>query len=1116
MTHRRSWQYLLAACSLLVTALITGSAHAKPLGPLADFSDDGRVLSIRSRDGELMTLEFYRPDIVRVRIGAAGRLDDADDPGDGGDGQTPIIISTPQPVERRLEARADHLLLQSAALSLRIHRNPLRLEGWDAANARPLWRELTPVDLDVAARRTRQSLASSADEQFYGGGQHNGRFAFKGQRMVIGYSAGWNEGDRPNPAPFYFSSAGYGVLRNTWSDGAYDFRSDEHLVAEHCEARFDALYIAGATPQALLEGYTALTGRPPLLPRWAHGFGDADCYNDRDNADKPGSVPPGWSDGPSGTTVDVIASVARRYQEHDMPGAWILPNDGYGCGYVDLPRVAGELAALGWRTGLWTEKGVERIAWEVGSAGSRVQKLDVAWVGPGKQFAADANRAAFEGLRDHSDSRPVVWTVRGWAGIQRHSITWTGDQAGGWDFIRWHVPTYLGGGLSGQAYTAADVDGIFLGAPESYTRDLQWKAFTPVLMGMSGWSPSERKHPWWFDEPHRSIHRRYLKLRQQLMPYLYSYAAEAAASGAPIVRALMWDHPDDPDAQRGRHGQQFFFGRDFLVAPVFSSQRASGGWREGVHLPPGRWIDYWDGRVFDAPDSGLTLNYPVTLERIPLLVRAGAIVPMEALSQPRGAVASANPLLLDLYPHGESRFSLYEDDGLTREHLSGAFARQEFKLSAPTAGAGPITLHIGAINGHYRGMAPERAYRLQIHTRFAIADVRQDGVALAAASSLEQLMQLTQGEAASWFYDADDRFGTLHVRTASLAAGRTLNVEVRPAPGATPVATPPLPSMPARAGFVPAAAITVVSRPFEAPDMPLENAFDDRPDTWFRSSRDASVVYGAPEFTLFLGDRRVIDGFDIEPRNDRSWRFGQIKDYAIDMADSNGEWGAPTRQGRLELRQERQSVRFAPLVGRLLRFRVLSTHRAEPTAAETTAEADATTVPPDPQAARDVGGVSFATLHLHEVVLPDAARVRRALTALDWQPAAGSSAALRRASAQAPLQSNGIVVSDGLQMAPGARVDVTLDGVPERLRADLGIDDACTLPQGLRFRVFGDGRLLYDSGVLRAPAVAKPDLDIRTLRRLSLQVASADPSPNPGDGTKACANWAAAKVIGGR
>jgi hypothetical protein len=115
------------------------------------------------------------------------------------------------------------------------------------------------------------------------------------------------------------------------------------------------------------------------------------------------------------------------------------------------------------------------------------QKLDVAWTGKGYQFAMDANHAAANGILSASDSRPFVWTVMGWAGVQRYAVTWAGDQSGSWDYIRWHIPTLIGSGLSGWLCHRR-CGWYFRRQSETYTRDLQWKTFTPVLMGMSGWS----------------------------------------------------------------------------------------------------------------------------------------------------------------------------------------------------------------------------------------------------------------------------------------------------------------------------------------------------------------------------------------------------------------------------------------------------------------------------------------------------------------------------------------------------------------------------------------------------------------------------------------------------
>jgi alpha-glucosidase (family GH31 glycosyl hydrolase) len=538
--------------SLLVWALPASAESVGNLRGIAPVAagESTTGWDITTDNGTRVRIDLLRADVLRVQAGRNGKLLPA------GDKATPIVL--PQPVSAvssKLEEDANEVRIRTDALVLHIQRQPLRfaLDRIEAGKTIPLWRELQPLDL--SQEQTVQVLSSDSGEHFYGGGQQNGRFEFKGRELEISYSGGWEEGDRPSPAPMLLSSRGWGMLRDTWSDGNYDLRESESATLLHREDRFDAYYFVGASLHALLDRYTALTGRAKLPPRWALSYGDADCYNDGDNARKPGTVPEGWRDGPTGTTPDVIDSVARKYRENDMPGGWILPNDGYGCGYKDLPKVVQGLARYGFRTGLWTEDGVDKIAWEVGTAGSRVQKLDVAWTGKGYQFAMDANHAAYDGILKNADSRPFLWTVMGWAGIQRFAVAWTGDQSGSWDYIRWHIPTVIGSGLSGMAYATGDVDGIFGGSAETFTRDLQWKSFTPVLMGMSGWSSNTRKHPWAFDEPYRGINRDYLKLKMRLTPYMYGLARETERSGAPLVRALMWDDPRD-QIGRARGGKE--------------------------------------------------------------------------------------------------------------------------------------------------------------------------------------------------------------------------------------------------------------------------------------------------------------------------------------------------------------------------------------------------------------------------------------------------------------------------------------------------------------------------------------------------------------------------------
>ena len=1109
---------------IMASPLLSKPSYAASVGNVRSINEvqiSGNSLHIQTDNGSLIEISLFAPDIFRIWAGSDGKLIGS------GDKAAPIVLKKEiTKVEHQLRDMGEYQLLQTSKLGLRIYKKPLRLALYKADNKTLLWKELQP--LEIGEKASFQTLSSTSDEVFFGGGQQNGQYAFKGKTLEVSYSGGWEEFDRPSPAPFYMSNKGYGVLRNTWSNGSYDFRATDFLTATHQEKRFDAFYFVGDSVKDVLNGYTDLTGRAKILPRWAYEYGDADCYNDGDNIKKPGTVPKGWSDGPTGKTPDVINSVAAKYREYDMPGGWILPNDGYGCGYTDLPGVVAGLKKYGFRTGLWTENGVDKIKWEVGTAGTRAQKLDVAWTGAGYQFALDANQAAAQGILDNSDTRPFLWTVMGWAGMQRYAVTWTGDQSGSWDYIRWHIPTLIGSGLSGQAYATGDVDGIFGGSPETFVRDLQWKTFTPVLMGMSGWSQNTRKHPWAFDEPYRSINRDYLKLKMRLMPYMYGLAHETERTGAPIVRGLMWDHPNDANANNETYKYQFFLGKDFLVAPVYRSQVASKGWRKGVYLPEGRWIDYWDGRVVDVGAQGKVIDVQVTLNKLPVMVRSGAILPMYPVSLYDGQVPK-DVLTWDLYPQGNSEYTLYEDDGETRQYQNGEHSEQTIRVQGPTesvARASGTDIHItlDGVHGQYRGMEKQRVYQFQVHTRVKPKSIKLSGQSLKEVVSRAEFEQMAANVSA-WFFDAEHQYGVVYVKTAKQDVTQALQLTLAMEASANQVATAGFPIAPAAGDVVAADTLIVLNRPAEEPGHPLENAFDGKPGTWFRTLRDQSQKTGPHEFTLALGERRLIKGFEIAPRNDKHWEGGQVKDFEVYLADINGEWGKPVFVGRLQKQEAKQKIEFAAKAGRLFRFRILSTHdQDEGGSAQdpmVLTSNESANVPRAYNAFTPVAvpPITISEFALLEQATPDRPQQQVLLSdfAVNVSTVKGHSSLVKNkanttkpSNAEGLMQMNGLKFRKGLGVADMSELSYHLKGDWQTFRADVGIDDACRQNGGLQFHVIGDGRLLFDSGLIVAPAVVKPELDIRGVHNLVLKTTGVKKKSQAG----VCANWANATVIG--
>jgi alpha-glucosidase len=534
----------------------------------------------------------------------------------------------------------------SPAVTVRLQKAPVLLTL--LVGGAPVLQEAAPLSWNDTS--SWQTLARDATpfppgltaEHFFGGGMQNGRFAHRDASIYVDVGYDWDDGGHPNPVPLFSSSAGYAVLRNTWAPGMYSFGSP--VTNLHNEStRFDA-YLMAAAPgagafQALLEQYTQLTGPPFLPPIYGLFSGDSDCYhNDR-----------------HGNSTQVSVEVAKLYRKYYMPGGWILVQDGYGCGYgepsdepfphnlTDLISVVAQMHAEGFYTGLWTSTGMPNIQQEVGVAGTRICKTDVGWIGAGYEYAFDGVSLCAGGIEEFSTppARRFVWTVEGWAGTHRCAaccrrarpacrrtpsplslpllgplcsplppplaschprlaVMWTGDDSGSMDYVRWQIPTFIGCGFSAQAHISGDVDGIFGGSPESYVRDLQFKALTTTIMTMSGWAPNPDKQPWTWGEPYTTYNRASLKLKSQLTPYMYSLSREAYDTGVPPIRALLLEFPGEEALYQASNATLYTFlsGPFLLVAPVYEQGATT---RDAIPLPAGtQWVDWWDGSLLEG------------------------------------------------------------------------------------------------------------------------------------------------------------------------------------------------------------------------------------------------------------------------------------------------------------------------------------------------------------------------------------------------------------------------------------------------------------------------------------------------------------------------------------
>lgn len=503
-----------------------------------------------------MTLDFYGENIFRMfqdNKGGIVRNPEANP-------EAQILVNNPRQEVGKLSLTDKDGVITVATdrIEVEMDKRTMLFKITDKARQKVVAEAVRPVDF--AEKQVSLFLKAQEGEYFYGGGVQNGRFSHKGKKINILNTNQWTDGGVASPTPFYWSTEGYGVMWHTFSPGVYDFgTADKGVVALSHERNYlDVLFMVDETPVALLNDFYQLTGNPVLLPKFGFYEGHLNAYNrDYWKEDEKGIL---FEDGKkykesqkdNGGIKESLngeknnyqfsaRAVIDRYEAADMPLGWILPNDGYGAGYGQASTLDGNIQNLkelgdyarakGVEIGLWTQsdlhpkEGVEPllqrdIVKEVRDAGVRVLKTDVAWVGAGYSFGlngvADVARIMpYYG----NNARPFIISLDGWAGTQRYAGIWSGDQTGGeWEYIRFHIPTYIGSGLSGQPNITSDMDGIFGGKNIPVNvRDFEWKTFTPMQLNMDGWGANP-KYPQALGEPATSINRWYLKLKSEFMP----------------------------------------------------------------------------------------------------------------------------------------------------------------------------------------------------------------------------------------------------------------------------------------------------------------------------------------------------------------------------------------------------------------------------------------------------------------------------------------------------------------------------------------------------------------------------------------------------------------------
>lgn len=699
-------------------------------------------------DGQRMTFDFYGENIFRIFQDNNGGI--IREPESKPYAQ--ILVDNPRKNIEKLDVydKGDIFRIETKRIAVDLDKNTTKFKVINLESGKIAVESLK--EIDFTPKKVSIKLKAQDDEYFYGGGVQNGRFSHKFNTIEIENQNSWTDGGVASPNPFYWSTNGYAVMWYTFRKGSYDFgsKNKNEVNLSHATNYLDIFIMVNNGGVALLNDFYQLTGNPVLLPKFGFYQGHLNAYNrDYWKEDSKGIL---FEDGKrykesqknNGGIKESLngelnnyqfsaRAVIDRYKSHDMPLGWILPNDGYGAGYGQTTTLDGNIANLksladyahknGVEIGLWTQsdlhpkQGISALLQrdlikEVRDAGVRVLKTDVAWVGAGYSFGLNGIADASEIMTYYgNNARPFIISLDGWAGTQRYASIWSGDQSGGvWEYIRFHIPTYIGSGLSGNPNICSDMDGIFGGKnPIVNTRDFQWKTFTPMQLNMDGWG-SNPKYPHILGEPTTSINRWYLKMKSEIMPYVYSIAHQAV-DGLPMIRAMFLEYPNKYTLGKSTQ-YQFMYGPSFLIAPIYQntkSDKIGNDIRNGIYLPDGIWFDYFSGDKYVG--NKIINNYEAPIWKLPVFVKAGAIIP---LYNPNNNIQEVDKSLriYEFYPYSDSEFTEYDDDGISEAYKNGEFVKTHITSSVK---GNRLTLNIEASQGDYKGFVRNKKTEVRIN-----------------------------------------------------------------------------------------------------------------------------------------------------------------------------------------------------------------------------------------------------------------------------------------------------------------------------------------------------------------------------------------------------------------
>lgn len=386
----------------------------------------------------------------------------------------------------------------------------------------------------------------------------------------------------------------------------------------------------------------------------------------------------------------------------------------------------------------------------------------------------------YEGQQRITGKRAFIFCRLGTWGSQRYGAYFTGDLPGVWDCLHAIVPATQQAGNMLVAYInnlCCGVLGVRLPL-DLYQRWVQFSALCPIIWFHGVWG---QRQPWEYGPDGVATYRKFVGLRYALIPYIYTYGRIAHETGMPLVRGMYLNYPDQEASYS--HNDQYMFGEALLVAPItesgngtrtmpprqdtiFSCSPADVQAIKKVFLPSGSaWFDYFTGDIYQG---GQIITHECPLDRMPLFVRSGSILPM-APKMDYSDQKPLDPLTLDVYAGAGAKFNLYEDDGLSLDYQSGASAWTPLAFTPSTPREENYQLAIGPTSGQFSDQLQTRRYIVHLHGILKPEAISLNGRKLA------ELDEFADGS--GWRWDAGRRVASVYVMTAQ-SIRRTVTLSI--------------------------------------------------------------------------------------------------------------------------------------------------------------------------------------------------------------------------------------------------------------------------------------------------------------------------------------------------